>query len=111
MEIYFKSRKLQKICSDEREGIKKLGDKCAKKIRQRLIELKAADCLADISHLPPARLHELTGDRKGTYSVDLLHPYRLIFEAADEPLPLLKTGGLDKTKVCEVLIIEIADTH
>lgn len=111
MEIYFKSKKLQIICSEEREGIKKLGDKCAKKLRQRMIELYAANCLADISHLPPPRLHELTGDRKGTYSVDLLHPYRLIFEPADEPLPMLETGGLDKERVCEVLILEIADTH
>lgn len=111
MKIYFKSKKSQKICSEEREGIKKLGDRCAKRLRQRMLELYAADCLADISHLPPLRLHELTGDRKGTYSVDLLQPYRLIFEAADEPLPMLETGGLDKERVCEVLILEIVDTH
>jgi len=110
MKVYFKSRKLQKICSEQKHGEKTLGSSCAKKLRQRMIELDAADSLADISRLPP-RCHALTGDRKGTFSVDLLQPYRLIFAPADEPLPLNEQGGLDLKRVCEVLIIEIADTH
>lgn len=76
-----------------------------------MIELDAADSLADVSRLPPPRCHALSGDRQGTFSVDLLHPYRLIFAPADEPLPMNEQGGLDLKRVCEVLILEIADTH
>ncbi len=83
----------------------------ARRLQQRLMELNAADTLADISHLPPARCHELTGDRAGQYSVDLAHPYRLIFISDHEPVPEKPDGGLDKAKVTKVLVLEVCDTH
>lgn len=111
MQIYFKNRKLQKICSVDGEAKKVLGKNSEKKLKQRLTELKAADVLSDISHLPPARLHELTGNRVGVFSVDLEHPYRLLFIAANAPVPLKEDGGIDKSRVTEIEIIDIADTH
>jgi toxin HigB-1 len=110
MDIYFHSRKLQRICSEERFMQKELGKKRAKKLAQRLEELRAADWLADISHLPPPRCHELT-NRKGIYSVDLEHPYRLLFIPANDPVPLKEDGGIDMTEVTEIEIIAIEDTH
>jgi plasmid maintenance system killer protein len=90
---------------------RQLGQKNASKLKQRLMELKAADTLADISHLPPARCHELTGKDAGTFSVDLEHPYRLLFISADDPVHLLADGGIDRIQVKEIEIIEIKDTH
>lgn len=78
---------------------------------QRLQELRAAQSLADISHLPPPRCHELTGERKEQLSVDLQHPYRLLFIPANEPVPHLPDGGLDWACITEVEIVEITDTH
>jgi len=78
---------------------------------QRMAELNAANSLEDISHLPPHRLHELTGERKGQFSVDLKHPFRLLFIPINEPLPQKEDGGLDKTKIDEIQIIDIEDTH
>lgn len=83
----------------------------ANKLQQRLMELNAAETLADISHLPPPRCHELTGDRSGQFSVDLEHPYRLLFIPADDPIPLKDDGGVDLSQVREVEIIGIEDTH
>ncbi len=111
MQIYFKNKKLQKICSVDGEAKKVIGKNAEKKLKQRFAELKAADVLSDISHLPPARLHELTGNRSGIFSVDLEHPYRLLFMAANDPVPLKEDGGIDKRSVTEVEIVEIADTH
>ena len=111
MLISFKTAKLQKICSVEREMQKQLGPVMAKKLRQRLMELKAADTLADISHLPPPRCHELTNDRAGQFSVDLEHPYRLLFIPAENPVPLREAGGVDRNQVREIEIIGIEDTH
>ena len=81
------------------------------KLMQRMMELKAAECLKDIGHLPPARCHELGNNRKGQFSVDLQHPYRLLFIPADEPPSLKDDGGIDLENVKEIEIIEIADTH
>jgi plasmid maintenance system killer protein len=99
------------MCSQEREMVKHLGAKNAGKLKQRLMELGAADTLEDISHLPPTRCHELTGKDAGTFSIDLEHPYRLLFISADDPVPLLADGGIDKKQVKEIEIIEIKDTH
>ncbi len=79
MVISFRTRKLQKICSEQRAGVKELGPKGGRRLMQRMVELNAAIALSDISYLPPPRLHELSGNRKGHFSVDLAHPYRLLF--------------------------------
>ncbi len=78
---------------------KQLGPVMARKLQQRLMELKAAESLADISNLPPPRCHELINDRAGQFSVDLLHPYRLLFIPADEPVPRREDGGIDLAQV------------
>ena len=111
MIIYFRSKKLQKICSVKNETIKKYGPKMATRIHQRLMELKAAACLEEISKVPPPRCHLLTGNRKGQLSVDLEHPYRLLFIPVDDPAPLTEDGGLDWAMVREIEIIDIVDTH
>lgn len=82
-----------------------------KKIKQRLFELKAAYSLSEISRVPPARRHELKGDLNGKLSVDIDHPYRLIFIPANDPIPRKANGGLDWAKVTEIEILGIKDTH
>ena len=110
MQVSFHSNKLQKVCNEEKVGIRELGTVCAKKLRQRLAELAAAGALSDISHLPPPRCHELT-NMNGTFSVDLQHPYRLLFVAANKPVPRKVDGGIDLTQVKAIEIIRIEDTH
>ena len=86
----------------------------ARKLQQRMMELRAAASLSAISKLPPPRCHVLAGDRKGQFSIDLEHPYRLLFIPADNPLPHVAdvgTGGIDWDRVTEIEIIEITDTH
>lgn len=111
MVIYFHTSKLQKLCNTEREATKKFGSPSTKKLMQRLQELDAAECLADIARVRPPRCHQLTGGRNGQLSVDLQHPYRLLFIPANNPLPRTADGGLDWEQVTEIEIIEIADTH
>lgn len=111
MDIYFKTKKLQKTCSEQKAAIKKLGHEGGRKLMQRMLELQAAISLGDISHLPPPRLHELSGNRKGQFSIDLQHPYRLLFVSTNMPLPLKADGGQDKEKIDQIQIIEIEDTH
>jgi proteic killer suppression protein len=53
----------------------------------------------------------LTGSRQGQLSVDLDHPYRLLFIPANNPVPQKSSGGLAWEQVTEIEIVEIADTH
>ncbi len=110
MKLYFKNNKLQKICSNSSQALKSLGSECAGKLQQRLLELSAARMLQDVSRLPPARCHELTGDKKGVFSVDLRHPYRLLFIVLNEDAKY-DEGGYDWSKITEIQIIDIQDTH
>ncbi|MDZ4198629.1 MAG: type II toxin-antitoxin system RelE/ParE family toxin [Kiritimatiellia bacterium] len=111
MVVYFHTSKLQKQCSSKGEAIRKFGPERAKKLMQRLQELEAAENLADIARVPPPRCHELKEDRKGQLSVDLQHPYRLLFIPANDPVPQTAEGGLDWEKVTKIEIVEIEDTH
>lgn len=90
---------------------RKLGDRQAKLLTRRLVELRAARSLSDMSRLPGPRCHPLSGNRKGQLSVDLDHPNRLIFVPDQDPVPTKPDGGLDWSRITTILIIEIADTH
>ncbi len=111
MEVRFATRSMQKACSSEKEMRRKWGLALARKLQQRLAELAAADSLDDISHLPPARCHELQADRAGQLSIDLVHPHRLILEPDEDPIPRKDDGGLDWKQVTKIVVLEVCDTH
>ncbi len=110
MNIVFKNCKFNKECNDQRLLEKKHGAVRARRIQQRLYDLRAANVLEDMRNLP-GRCHELLHDCAGQLSLDLDHPYRLIFEPADEPIPFKLDGGIDWTKVTAVRILGVKDTH
>ena len=111
MEITFRTKKLKKTCSTEKEVIKSHGLKRARRLMQRLMELNAADNLSQIPHTPPPRCHELSGNLKGTFSVNLDHPWRLLLVPDHDPVPRSGDGGVDRARVTAVEIIGIEDTH
>ena len=111
MNIVFKTKKLQKICNNDKQLQKEFGQEQAKKIRLRLDDLMAAECLQDISPFPPPRRHELVGNMKGKFSVDVKHPYRLIFEPAIQPPPLKDDRGIDLEQITVIRILGVEDTH
>jgi proteic killer suppression protein len=110
MEIYFGTNKLAKILNDGEKIVKKYGAVAAKIIMQRLDDMAAADNLQTLMQLP-GRHHALKGERKGQFACDLGHPYRLIYEPANEPLPIDDTNALIYEKVTIIEIIEITDYH
>lgn len=111
MEIYYTSKKIQAMCTSERQMVKELGRPMAVKLMQRLSELEAAETLDDIRHLPGARCHELKGDRAGQLAVDLVHPRRLVFCPQHDPIPAKPDGGLDWSQVRTIIVLEIVDYH
>lgn len=110
MIIIFQDPDFQNACNNDRLLKRRQGDRRAKKIRQRLDDLRAAENLAAMRNLP-GRCHELTGDRHGQLSLDLDRQWRLIFTPADDPPALKGDGGIDWRNVRIVLILGIEDTH
>jgi len=111
LRILFRTKKLGKLCNSSKLARQKWGDVMARRLRARLDDLDAAEVLEDLRNLPHVRCHELTGERKGQFSLDLQHPYRLLCVPADDPVPRKPDGGLDWSRVTAVEILEVADTH
>ena len=114
MDISFKNKKQAKSFNEGAQLEKIHGTNRAKKIRIRLAELRAAASLMDFwpPKSGPGRCHELTqGKRKGQLSVDLDHPYRLIFVPNHDSVPVLSSGGLDWSKITAIKILGVEDTH
>lgn len=113
MEISFRTTKLKKEFCEGRKLQAIHGERRARLIMRRMQELRAAHTLGDFwpPYSGPGRCHELTGDRAGQLSLDLDHPYRLIFEPDHNPSPRRTDGGLDWRQVTAVRILGVEDTH
>jgi len=111
MEILYRSERLKTVCSKKDLMIRRLGERNARRLMQRLTELADADCLEDMRYYPAAQCHELKADRQGQLAVDLVHPQRLVFAPDHDPAPRKSDGGLDWGKVKRICILEIVDYH
>jgi proteic killer suppression protein len=112
MEIFFTDKRLQKAAQDEAVCRRQYGVDMAKKLFLRLASLKAAASLADFwpPKSLPERCHELKGELKGMFSVDVKQPYRLLFRpskpAADVPDEQQRWKS-----ITAIDIVAIEDTH
>jgi plasmid maintenance system killer protein len=115
MDIGFKTKKLEKTFNEGSQLKKFHGALRAKKIGLRMKELRAAKSLMDLAppKSGPARCHEISkGTRKNQISVDLDHPYRLVFIPDHDPIPTNEqVGGLDWSQVTAITIIGVENTH
>lgn len=67
-------------------------------IHQRINEIESAGSVEMLVQYSIGRCHSLEGNRKGQFAIDLVHPYRLIFEK-------------DKIDIKVVRIIKIENYH
>ena len=111
MDIAFRTRKLQKTFGAEAALKKTYGPQRAKKVVMRLAVLRAARNLALVPTAPPARRHQLGGDRDEQFAVDLDRRYRLVFAPDHEPLPRMDDGGIDARRVTAITIVDVVDYH
>jgi len=111
MDIVFKSKKLERTLNSEKEIYRKYGEGIGRLLMRRLQFLRSAPTLADVPQKPPERCHELSGDRKGEFAMDLKHPYRLIFRPYHDPVPRKEDSGIDLNKITKIEIFTIEDYH
>lgn len=111
MEVGYRTTKLSKQAKNLKTLTKSFGKVGGKRFLQRLNEFASAGCLEDLRNLPGPRCHELTGDRKGQFAVNLHHPFRLIFTPADDPPPKHEDGGWNWKAITIIEILEVTDYH
>ena len=111
MDVFFKTRKLAKVFSSERELRNQYGDRMAKTIAIRLAVLKHARTLSMVPMTRPDRRHRLTGKRKEQYAVDLVHPHRLVFEPRRSSVDASDAADSDTGGVTAITIVEVIDYH
>jgi proteic killer suppression protein len=110
VDVSFDDSKLGKLANDFDKCKKEMGPVRAKLFNKRLGDLRNALTLEDVRHLP-GRYHELTGNRKGQWACDLDHPYRLVFEPHEKPIPANEHGKFIWLEIKGVEIIAITDYH
>ena len=98
MQIEYKNRTIQKVCTDASVASKKYGSEMADKIHLRIDQIMAADSVEQMVQFKIGRCHRLLGDRKNQYAVDLVHPQRLVFEKHGSEIQIAN-------------ILEIVDYH
>ena len=53
----------------------------------------------------------LSGNRKGQYAIDLVHPYRMIIEPNRGSVTTREDEGISAGRVTSITILEIVDYH
>lgn len=87
-----------KVCTNASYAERKYGSDMAEKIHQRIDEIDASETVEEMIQFHIGRCHQLNGNRKGQYAMDLIHPQRLIFEKRGNEIQIVR-------------IIEITNYH
>jgi plasmid maintenance system killer protein len=113
MELSISDKRLRKVAHDPAACQREYGVNVSRKIALRLAALGAADSLADFwpPKSGPERWHELRGERRGTFSVDLNQPYRLLFRADEPPAEDVLDEQQRWRAITSIDITGIEDTH
>ncbi len=96
MEVRYRKNKLQRQYERVQEAQKAYGVEIARKYIQRINLLKAARDIREVIKLPGLRCHQLEGNRKGQWAINLTGFYRLIFTMEDERLNIAQIEEVSK---------------
>ena len=104
MEISYASKKLEKILTNERM-IKKHYTAFHKKIINRMSEIRAANNLEEIPHIPPPRRHKLEGDYSDCWGIDVSKNFRIVLR------PIGDWDESDLKTINKIQILSVEDYH
>ena len=110
MDITYASNKIKKKLSSLAE-IKKAYGTMAKKVQNRLDEIKASPNLKVLMQIPAANCHPLAGDMNDEWALNISGNHRMIFDINHDPVPQKDTGGVETIEVTDIRIIETKDYH
>ena len=102
---------MRRIFDSDTQLIRKDGPRRGLKISGHITHLRSLPNLAMVLADGPLRCRQLSGDRDEQFAIDLVHPFRLVFEVAHDPIPRDKFGGIDKRRVTAITLKEVIDYH
>ncbi len=109
MNIYFKTKKIEKIFNSNKLLNKEYGE-LAKAIQRRMAVLDSSSNLAEVPFLPPERCHALIGNKKNEFAVDISRNDRLIFMPKDK-IQLNENKEVIKEEIKDIIILRVEDYH
>lgn len=110
MNIAFLNAKDKAFFESSKKVTQAYGVLTAKRLKNRLDDLDAAQCMQDMRSLP-GHWEELKNDRAGQFSVQLHGGYRLIVKPQKQPPPVKADGGMDWLAIDSLTLIEVVDYH
>lgn len=105
MELKYKNNKLHELCENpkyKKELVKQYGLEVAKKLPQRIKELKSFSCLNDVPSTLPFRRHKLSGNLKNHFAVNINGQYRLIFKQKENNIIIEDLKEIKEIEIMEV---------
>ena len=94
----YKTKRIEKACTDFYEAEKQYGSQIAEKLHQHLDQISAAESVEMLVKFKVGKCHPLKGDREEQYAMFLTKNWRLIFEKVNGTIHVVK-------------IMEIVDYH
>lgn len=110
MKLSYKSNRLEKSLTEAREMQKTFGE-MSKKVNQRMKDLSASANLEILKSIPAANCHELKGNKKGMFAVDISGNYRLTFVPDHNPIPVKDDNSIDCIQITDIQITGTEDYH
>lgn len=111
MKVLYKTKKVEKLCTNEKHAIKELGKTVADKLLAAINILEVSENLKDILDFSIYHLHALRGNLEGIFSMYLGKKtgYRLLLTPLDENMQVIDREDMSfyTTAVC-VEIVEVS---
>ncbi|WP_342476870.1 plasmid maintenance system killer protein [Paenibacillus sp. FSL H7-0350] len=104
MNISYNNTKLEKVLTNER-SIKREYTLFHKKLINRMSELRVANNLEEIPHVPPPNRHKLSGDYNDCWGIDVSKNFRIVLR------PIGEWEASDLRTIQNVEIITVEDYH
>lgn len=113
MEVLYKNKKVEEVCTSLNKAKKFFGgDKeMAIKLHDKINALENADVIKDIIATPPMRFHGLKGNMEGYFAINVKtskEPWRIILQPLNKDEEPYDPCNIDEIAMC-VKIVEIKE--
>lgn len=110
MIIKYANKKIEKVCLDLDYAKRKYPEKIAKELHKAKNFIISSETLLDVMNYKPYNFHDLKGDRKGQYAIDIggrKGGYRLICSFQEEK----EIVFAELIKITEIILKEMGNHY